>query len=662
MNNSAEIARLREEGTRLQQLGRLDEAEGLLRRILAWNPRDPEARHMLGVLRLQQNRAAEALDIIEPLVMEQSATADMRTHHGLVLHALGRDNEALADFERALTLKPENPMTLLYRGNVLLALGRCAEALESYERLIGRVPNYGEGWFRRGAALWRLDRSEAALASFDRALQFDPAHFEALFNRGTVLLNLERYDEAFAAYEEARRRAPDHSHVLGASASALLSCSDLARWTEYRELVIDGVKNRRAVIAPLTFMIFCDDGALRRHCSATFAANQVPGAPAPLWTGERHRHVRIKIAYLSADFRQHATAELIAGLIERHDRRRFEVTAISFGRDDSSPMRRRLVKGFDRFVDVRDRSDGDIARLLRDGGFDIAVDLKGHTEGARCGILAHRPCPVQVNYLGYPGTVAPWLDYVIGDSIVLPFDHQPFYSEKIVHLPHSYQVNDAARILPVQAPARESAGLPKKGFVFCCFNAAWKITPEMFDIWMRMVAAVPGSVMWLLEDNPAMTRNLKQAAAVRGVDPGRLVFATRVSPAAHLARHGLADLFLDTLPYNAHTTASDALWAGLPVVTCLGTQFDGRVAASLLKAAGLPELVTYTRDEYEALTLALARDPARLAGLASRLAARRVSSPLYDTDLFRRHIESAYLRMVEIAREGGAPRNFAVPA
>ena len=662
MSDIAEIAQLRTEAIRLQRSGQLEQAEALLQRILAKDPRDPEARHMLGVLRLQQDRAVDALEILGPLVMEETATADMCTHQGLVLHALGRHDEALADFERALALKPANPMTLLYRGNVLLELSRCAQALESYDRLLERAPNYGEGWFRRGTALWRMDRPEAALASYDKAVDLDPDHFEASFNRGTVLLKLERYDQAFSAYEKAMTLAPDHSHVLGVAASALLNRCDFDRWAGYQKLVVDGVRNRHAVVAPLSFLPFCDDGALRRICSETFSADLVPRAPAALWTGECYRHGRIRIAYLSADYLQHATAELIAGLIERHDRARFEVTAISFGRDDSSPMRQRLIKGFDRFVDVRDLSDAAAAHLLRDGRFDIAVDLKGHTEGARCGILAHRPCPVQVNYLGYPGTVAPWLDYIIGDAIVLPFDHAPFYCEKIVQLPHSYQVNDSTRAIPAQTPTREAAGLPGEGFVFCCFNAAWKISSIVFDVWMRLVTAVPGSVIWLLEDNSAMPGNLKRAAAARGVDPGRIVFAPRVAPPAHLARHRLADLFLDTLPYNAHTTASDALWAGLPVVTCLGPQFDGRVAASLLTAVGLPELVTHSWEAYEALALALARDPLRLAALRVRLGANRLSSPLYDTDLFRRHIEWAYLRMVEIARAGGAPHSFAVPA
>ena len=350
----------------------------------------------------------------------------------------------------------------------------------------------------------------------------------------------------------------------------------------------------------------------------------------------------------------------MAGVIERHDRARFEVTAISFSRDDGSPMRERLIRGFDRFEDVRDKSDAEVAALLRAGEFDIAIDLKGHTEGARPGILAHRPCPVQVGYLGYPGTIgAPWLDYILADAMVLPFDQQEFYSEKIVHLPHCYQANDSTRVVPALTLTRREAGLPEKGFVFCCFNAAWKITPACFDVWMRLLAAVPGSVLWLLEDNRVMPVHLRAAATARGIDPARLVFAPRAAPAAHLARHGLADLFVDTLPYNAHTTASDALWAGLPLVTFLGKAFDGRVAASLLKAVGLPELVTDGTRDYEALALALARDPPRLAALRARLAANR-ASPLYDTARFCAALESAYTRMMEISCKHAGAESFTV--
>jgi protein O-GlcNAc transferase len=657
------VEQLRAQARACHGAGQLGEAEQLYRRILDIAHGDLEARHMIGVVRLQQGRAGEALQILTPLLAEAPGHADIRTHHGLALQDLGRGAEALADFDHALTLQPGNALTLLYRGNFLLEEGRLEEALASYDRLLAIAPGYDEAWFRRGSALWLMDRFEDALASYRKALAINPGRFGAAFNSGTTLLKLERYDEALAAFEKAASLAPGHRYLLGAIAGAVSGGCDLERWDGMRARVTEAVRDRTSVIAPLTFLPYCGDSALRSICSETFAADRVPQTGALLWNGERYGHARIRLAYVSSDFHQHATAELIAGLIESHDRTQFEVTAISFSPDDGSPMRARIVKAFDHFEDVRAVGDRDVARLLRAGEIDIAIDLKGHTEGSRPGILACRPCPVQVNYLGYPGTIgAPWLDYIIGDAVVLPFGDQDFYSEKIVHLPHCYQANDARRAIAQVAPSRTEAGLPAKAFVFCCFNAAWKITPAMFDVWMRLLQAVPESVLWLLEDNAAMTVHLRAAAAARGVDAARLVFAPHAAPALHLARQRLADLFLDTLPYGAHTTASDALWAGLPLLTCLGTQFDGRVAASLLTTIGLPDLVTASLDDYEALALTLARDPQKLAGLRARLGSNRLSSPLYDVERFRKALEAAYRRMMEILREGERPQSFTVPA
>jgi predicted O-linked N-acetylglucosamine transferase (SPINDLY family) len=660
MGNVDKIERLRAMAIQRHRGGQLDDAERLYQNILALHSRDLEARHMLGLLRLQQGRADEALQILSALAAKAPDHAEIRTHHGLVLHELGRHNEALAELDRALALKPGNTMTLLYRGNVLAETGASARALEDYEQLLAAMPEHDEAWFRRANALWRLDRFDAALDSYARALNLNPRHVAARFNGGMVLLKLERYDEALAAFEDVRTLAPGHRHALGGCASAVLGGADLMRWDHYRALVLDAVQGGSAVIAPLTFLPFCDDGRLRRRCAESFVVDRVGQPGAPLHAGTRARQERIRIAYLSSDFHQHATAELIVGLIERHNRARFEVTAISFSRDDSSPIRKRLLKAFDHFVDVRDRTDEAVARLLHEGRFDIAVDLKGHTEGARLGILARRPCPVQVSYLGYPGTVAPWLNYVIADATVLPFDRQQDYSEAIAHLPHCYQVNDDMRRMNETLLTRAGAGLPDDSFVFCCFNAAWKITPAIFDIWMRLLVAVPGSILWLLDDNPVATRNLRAAAVARSVDPARLIFAPRIAPADHLARHRLADLFLDTLPYNAHTTASDALWAGLPVVTCLGAAFDGRVAVSLLSTIGLPELVTHSLQDYETLALALAGDPARLAVLRQTLARNREESPLFDIDRFRRNIEAAYLHMLGMHQRGEPAKSFSV--
>jgi predicted O-linked N-acetylglucosamine transferase (SPINDLY family) len=324
-------------------------------------------------------------------------------------------------------------------------------------------------------------------------------------------------------------------------------------------------------------------------------------------------------------------------------------------------MRARLRAAFDQFIDVRGRSDREVAGLLRSLGIDIAIDLMGYTQGNRAGVFAERGAPVQVNYLGYPGTMGmAGFDYILADPWVIPHGHEAAYSESVVRLPDMYQVNDRKRAIDARTPSREEAGLPAKGFVFCCFNNSFKIAPAMFALWMRLLGRVEGSVLWLLEDNAAASRNLRIEAQRHGIGSERIVFAPRRPPPEHLARHRLADLFIDTLPYNAHTTASDALWAGLPLLTCAGTTFAGRVAASLLCAAGLPELVTQDLDAYERTAFALATDPGRLAALRTKLAENRARAPLFDTDRFRRHIEQAYTTMIRRSRDGLSPEPFDV--
>jgi len=357
---------------------------------------------------------------------------------------------------------------------------------------------------------------------------------------------------------------------------------------------------------------------------------------------------KIRLGYLSADFHQHATAYLIAEVFERHDRARFEVAAYSYGPDDRSGMRARLKGAFDRFLDIRPLAHGEAARQIHEAGIDILVDLKGYTTHARTEILAYRPAPIQVNYLGYPGTMgAEFMDYIIADPFLVPEDRQPFYSEALAYLPDCYQSNDTKREISEQVPSRAECGLPERGFVFCCFNNTYKITPAFFDIWMRLLHAVPGSVLWLLEANAAAKTNLRREAAARGIDPERLIFAPRQHLPEHLARHRHADLFLDTLPCNAHTTASDALWASLPLLTCAGETFAGRVAGSLLQACGMPELITTSPEAYEAIALKLASEPSRVAVLRRRLEQQRLSAALFDIARFTRNLEAAYIRMWE---------------
>jgi predicted O-linked N-acetylglucosamine transferase (SPINDLY family) len=463
----------------------------------------------------------------------------------------------------------------------------------------------------------------------------------AHFNRGVVLSALERHREALESYDRATALEPGY---MPARANAILTAMNLCNWARLEAISPD---QAAMLTPPLTFLGLSSDKRLQGACAAAATRSLVPALPPPLWDGRRYGHDRIRLAYVSADFREHAVAFQIAPLIEGHDRNRFQVIGIATGPGDGSAIHARLVKGFDRFHDFAGLNSDEIARRLREMEIDIAVDLGGHTGLNRLQIFAHRPAPVQAGWLGFPGTSgAPFLDYLIADAVVAPDAHQPFYSERLVHLPDTYFSTDPEREIGVM-PARADEGLPAEGFVFCAFNNAWKITLPVFDIWMRLMAAVPGSVLWLRQPAADTRATLEKEAAARGIAPQRLVFAKDAPLDIHLARHRLADLFLDTLPYNAHATAVDALWAGLPLLTCKGDAFAGRVAASLLSAIGLPELVTENLADYHALALALAQGPARLKTLKEKLAGNRTSAPLFDAGRFRRGIEEAYVRMMD---------------
>lgn len=632
-------------------------AERVARAALAAAPQDGEALYLLGSSLLFQDRFAEAL---APLG-EAERLAPKRG----VRHRLGYCHLALGDFARAEALLRQEVAAHPDLVNAWNALGVAlvnqanpAEALAAFQEAARLDPRSANAHNNIANVLGDLGRDAEALPHLQKAVELDPNLADAHYNLGVLLEGLKRHDEAIASLQQALRVAPGTPHALGHLVwNEMAAC----RWEAlpaHTEALREQVRAGGAV-EPFVFLAVSHSAQEQRLCAERHTRDKLPAGAAPLWRGERYAHQRIRLAYLSADFHEHATAQLAAGLFERHDRARFELIAISYGPDDGSAMRARLGRAFDRFIDVRGRRDEDAARELRALEVDIAVDLKGHTAGARPAILAHRPAPVQASYLGYPGTLgAPFIDYLIADRFVIPEDERRFYSEKVVYLPGSYQVNDAQRAIAA-APGRAQCGLPAQAFVFCCFNNSYKILPPLFGAWMRLLRDVPGSVLWLLEDNAAARRNLQETARLRGIDPARLVFAPRVPPAEHLARHRAADLFLDTLPYNAHTTASDALWAGLPVLTCVGATFAGRVAGSLLQAVGLDELITANLQQYEALALALARDPGRLAGLRQALEQGR-GRRLFDTDRFRRGLEAAYLRMWQIAQAGSAPEAFAV--
>jgi predicted O-linked N-acetylglucosamine transferase (SPINDLY family) len=624
-----------------QKSGREAEAERLYRRILEQASR-PEVLVNLGNLLARQNRREEALVLYDrALAARPDFLEGLFNRAGLLLE-LKRPQEALENYGRVVALRPDLFVAWNNRGSALRALQRHEEALASFERAAALNPSHVNALTNRAMALWDLRRLPEALAAADKALTVQPGHAEALYTRANILRDLGHMAEALADYEQVLTIQPAHLHALNGAAQAALALCDWPKVEALTPRLRQNAAAGPALIQPFVLLGYDDDPALQRACAENYVRRTVP--PRAALASGRYSHTRIRLAYLSADFHQHPTAQLLVELFERHDRQRFEVTAVSFGPDDGSPMRARLKQAFDHFEDVRGKSDAEVAGWLKARETDIAVDLNGHTHGARTGIFAHRPAPVQVNYLVYAGTMgASFMDYVLADRIVLPLDQQPFFSEKIAHLPDCYQANDTTRAL-LPAPSRAEAGLSTEGFVFCSLNNGWKITRPMFEIWMRLLAQVEGSTLWLLDGPHA--ENLRRGASARGIDPSRLVFAPKLPPEQHLARHQLADLFLDTLPYNAHTSCSDALWAGLPVITCYGKSLPGRVAASLLKAIDLPELVTTRLGDYEAKALELAKNPALLAATKEKLLRNRRTAPLYDSERFRQAIEAAYEKML----------------
>jgi predicted O-linked N-acetylglucosamine transferase (SPINDLY family) len=612
----------------LKELGRLDEAVIAYRAALALDPGFVPAHVNLGLALRAQGLVEEAEESFLIAIERDPGCAEAHAQLGMVRRAQGRLPEALAHLEKALSIEGEHVPALVHLGAAYQEQGRSAEAATCLRR----------------------------------AIALDPGSADALHNLGIALQALSRHDEAISCFREVLRIAPRHKYTLGSLVWGELQTHRWERRDADAAELSAAIREGVAVIEPFALIAVSEDLGEQRRCAEIFHGDRVKKRE-PVWKGERYRHDKIRVAYVSADFCDHATAQLMAGLFELHDRSRFDIISASLGADDGSAIRARLVRSFDRFFDLRSLGDLDAAKLLHEAEVDIAVDLKGYTQESRPGIFAHRPAQIQVGYLGFPGTVgADFLDYILADRFVLPETHQRFFTEKVAYLPDSYQVNDRERAIADATPSRAELELPDDGFVFCCFNNSYKITPDMFSLWMRLLQQVPGSVLWLLGDKEGASRNLEKEARARDLEPGRLVFAPRISADRHLARQRRADLFLDTLPYNAHTTASDALWAGLPMITCPGRSFAARVAGSLLHSLGLPELVARDLAEYEATALRLARNPSELAEIRAKLARNRSSAPLFDTDRFRRHIEAAYTTMWEIAQRGEAPRSFSVPA
>ncbi len=580
---------------------------------------------------------------------------------GSALAELRDYDAALASFEKALSLQPKYAEAHLNRGNIFGSLKRYDGALAAYDDALVLKPDLALAWVGRGQVLGELERHGDALLAYDRALALKPDLAQAWVGRGNILIATRRYDDAFVAYDRAVALSPDLDYAPGARLFAKLCLCDWTNLEAETAQLLSRLRQQKPASTPFHLLSVPSSAENQQQCAKLNVQDQ-PRFP-PLWRGEIFAHKRIRLAYLSGDFREHPIGYLTAGLFEHHDKTSFETTAISFGADRDSPTRGRIKGAFEHFIDVRGRSDQDIANLIRQLEVDIVVDLMGFTIHNRLGVLARRPAPIQVNYLGYSGTMGTEdLDYILADPTVVPEEQCAFYSEQVVWLPDCYLINDDRRTISARVPTRRECGLPDDGFVFCCFNNSYKLGPETFQVWMRLLTGIPASVLWLSEANASAQANLRRAAERCGVSADRLIFAPRLPEVAdHLARQRQADLFLDTLPYNAHTTACDALWAGVPVLTCPGATFAGRVAASLVKAIGLDELITPSLADYEALALELARDPPRLASLRQRLAGNRSTFPLFQTARTTRQIEAACTMMWERYQRGevAGPRSAA---
>ena len=580
---------------------------------------------------------------------------------GKSLHQLEKHDEALSYYDQAIKLKPDYFEAHYNKANTLKILKRYDEAIIHYSQAIKLKPDYFNAYIERGVTFELVNLKDEALFDYDKAIKLKPDSALSYNNKGNVLRTQSHYDQAIFNYYKALKLEPDYPYIFG---MILHMKMYLCNWqnfkVEVKNLLLQIYENKKSSYCfPILALI--DSPLIHRKSSEIWINDRCPFnfLLGPILKSKRRE--KIRIGYYSEDFHEHPVAHLIIELFELHNKDQFELFGFYLGPPDSSKMHKRVLSAFNQFIDVRLKSDKDVALMSREIGIDIAVDLGGFTGLHRPGIFSYRAAPIQVNYLGYPGTMgAKYIDYIIADPTLIPIESEQYYSEKIVYLPNTYQPNDRNRIVAEKVFTKDELGLPKDSFVFCCFNSSFKITPDTFDGWMRILKAAKNSVLWLLEDNPITALNLRKEAQVRGIDSSRLIFANRMFPPEHLARHKVADLFLDTLPYNAHTTASDALWTGLPVLTCMGKSFASRVAASLLNAIELPELITTTQEQYEAKAIELATNPEKLKAIKHKLERNRFTTALFDTPRFTKHIQAAYKQMYERYQADLPPNNIYV--
>jgi len=634
-------------GVVFKELVRMDEALQSFNKAIELKPDYAEVYSNRGLVLQEIKRFDEALLSFNIAINLKCDYVDAYYNRANVLKELKRPFEALEDYEKAIALKPDFAEAYSNRGLTLQGIKRLEAALLSHDKAIELKNEYKPAYNNRGLVLQELNRLDEALLSYNKAIEFENEDAEIYSNRGNVLRSLNRLDEALESYSHVMQLRSNYEYMFG---TLMHTKMNMCNWQDFKiniERLQLGVEEIEKISQSFLLLGLTDNLSILRKSAEIWIKDKYPLnlVLGPLVKSKRN--CKVKIGYYSADFRDHAVSILCAELFELHDRSKYELIGFYFGPLNSSDMHKRVLAAFDRFIDIRLNSDKEIAQLSRDLSIDIAVDLTGMTENERPGIFSYRAAPIQLSYIGYLGTMgAEYYDYLIADKTIIPAESQKYYSEKIVYLP-SFQVNDSKREIADRVFTRAELNLPEKGFVFCCFNNNYKITPTVFDGWIKILIAVPHSVLFVYADNKWAESNLKLEAEKRGVNKNRLVFGYRISKSEYLARYRSADLFLDTLPYNAGTTASDALWTGLPVLTLMGESFASRVAASLLNAIELPELITTTQEQYEATAIELATNPVKLNAIKDKLRANRLTTALFDTPRFTKNIEAAFMQMYE---------------
>jgi predicted O-linked N-acetylglucosamine transferase (SPINDLY family) len=695
LSKQTQIDKYLHEGIRLHKKGKLKEAKLIFGKIVQDWPEDFEALHSLGTIEAQLLNFDRACELLQKATQINPLHSSTFFNLGLAQKDLKRFEDSIVSIKRAIQIEPENLNYYFDCGSVQIELKLFEDALLNFEKLIEHKRVSAKVYFYHAYCLSKLNQTEEAVRSLDQSIQLDSTNPIAYFNKGNELMKLQKpleasgcfgmalainpsYAEAYhnsgaalselkqmqaasASYLKALELNPNLDFLFGTCLYQKLLMCDWDFLHEGIEYCRSCIENDQKVSVPFPAILFAGNDKSIQKITKIFAQSTYPKTNLLATNNSIYKNSKIRLAYYSSDFYNHATVHLIAKLFRDHDRNKFEIYGFSLSLCPHDQAYLQVAKSFDKFFDVSTKSDLDIVRMSRDLQVDIAIDLKGYTKHNRTAIFAEGCAPLQVNYLGYPGTMgAKYIDYIIADKVVIPESAKVFFDEKVVYLPNSYQVNDSTRVISNDLSSRTDHALPEGAFVFCCFNNNYKITPEIFDVWMRIVSSVEGSVLWLLEDNSVASENLYKESDKRGIDKSRIIFAKRVTPDLHLSRHRFADLFIDTSPCNAHTTASDALWAGLPVLTLKGNSFAGRVAASLLTALDVTELIAEDIQDYEQLAIEIALNPEKLKFIKSKIEFNKKTAPLFNTEMYTRHIESAYLKMYQLHIDGKTPEHIYV--